>query len=100
MVVFLLAALKCLIFSSLWHIHAGCADEKYFEHYACVDYVGISSLITASVTGVTFYGLYCDNITRNTLLTFIISNAVIGSYLPFTEVFNKRESRVCLNDII
>ncbi|TIB78833.1 HlyIII-domain-containing protein [Wallemia mellicola] len=93
MVSFLLASLKCLIFSSLWHIHAGCADKKYFEHYACVDYVGISSLITASITGVTFYGLYCDNITRNTLLTFIISNAFVGSYLPFTDSFNKKESR-------
>ncbi|TIA93647.1 hypothetical protein E3P99_00093 [Wallemia hederae] len=93
MVSFLLASLKCLVFSSLWHIHAGCADKKIFDHYACVDYVGISSLITATVTGVTFYGLYCDDVTRNTLLTFIISNAVAGSYLPFTESFNKRESR-------
>lgn len=90
---FLLAALKCLVFSSLWHIHAGCADKRIFEHYACVDYVGISSLITASVTGVTYYGLYCDDVTRNTLLTFIISNAIAGSYLPFTESFNRKESR-------
>lgn len=36
--VYLIAALKCLACSVGWHLMAGCADQTWFERFACVDY--------------------------------------------------------------
>lgn len=54
---FLLAAAACLTCSTVWHTLAGCSDLWILEAGARVDYVGIGWLISASVSGVMYYGL-------------------------------------------
>lgn len=46
---FILCAFKCLVCSTMWHLFSGCASIVPFNRFACVDYVGISGLIAASV---------------------------------------------------
>ncbi|KAG8717911.1 hypothetical protein FRC09_013476 [Ceratobasidium sp. 395] len=53
---FLLAAAACLACSTAWHTLAGCSDLWWLEAGARVDYVGIGWLISASVSGVMYYG--------------------------------------------
>lgn len=53
---FLLAAGACLLCSTVWHTLAGCSDFWLLEAGARVDYVGIGWLISASVSGVMYYG--------------------------------------------
>ncbi|GAB1524423.1 hemolysin-III channel protein [Rhizoctonia solani] len=53
---FLLAAGACLTCSTIWHTLAGCSDFWLLEAGARIDYVGIGWLISASVSGVMYYG--------------------------------------------
>ncbi|KAG8713210.1 hypothetical protein FRC11_012951 [Ceratobasidium sp. 423] len=53
---FLLAAGACLTCSTIWHTLAGCSDSWLLEAGARIDYVGIGWLISASVSGVMYYG--------------------------------------------
>ncbi|CCO34551.1 putative protein C30D11,11 [Rhizoctonia solani AG-1 IB] len=53
---FLAAAGACLICSTIWHTLAGCSEFWLLEAGARVDYVGIGWLISASVSGVMYYG--------------------------------------------
>lgn len=46
---FIGAAMKCLLCSAAWHVLSGCATRHWHAGAACVDYVGISGLIAASV---------------------------------------------------
>ena len=48
---FIGAGMKCLLCSTAWHLLSGCASEGWHRGAACVDYVGISGLIAASVMG-------------------------------------------------
>lgn len=45
--------MHCLLCSTAWHLFAGCATTGWFQSAACIDYVGISGLIAASVAGST-----------------------------------------------
>ncbi|SCV73756.1 BQ2448_6186 [Microbotryum intermedium] len=89
--VFVGAAMKCLLCSTAWHLMAGCATDHWHRGAACVDYVGISGLIAASVMGIEYYGFYC----RPQLATFyiIFSGAlgVMGMVFPWQAWFNERE---------
>lgn len=48
-----ISAMHCLLCSTTWHLFAGCATSHWHRGAACVDYVGISGLIAASVAGST-----------------------------------------------
>lgn len=48
---FIGAGMKCLLCSTAWHLLSGCATGGWHRGAACVDYVGISGLIAASVMG-------------------------------------------------
>ena len=48
-ILFVAAGMKCLLSSAAWHLLAGCATSSWFQGAACLDYVGISGLIAASV---------------------------------------------------
>ena len=48
-----ISAMHCLLCSTTWHLFAGCATIHWHRGAACVDYVGISGLIAASVAGST-----------------------------------------------
>ncbi|KAI9268061.1 hemolysin-III related-domain-containing protein [Phascolomyces articulosus] len=91
--VFFTAACKCLMCSTVWHTLSGINDYTIFKRVACLDYVGISVLICASVVLTEYYGFYCDDMWRNTYMAGTGTLAVVGSIIPFMDWFEKREMK-------
>jgi adiponectin receptor len=91
--VFILAACKCLVCSTVWHTLSGISDLKTYRQVACLDYVGISVLICASLMLCEYYGFYCDEAVRNVYITATSTMAVIGVSMPFQAWFDKHERR-------
>lgn len=87
---FFLAACKCLICSCAWHTFAGIGDLGIFKKMACLDYVGISVLICASVVVMEYYGFYCEPLFRNTYLTGTAALTVMGVVMPFSSWFDQK----------
>lgn len=80
---FILAGLKCLLCSTIWHLLSGCAHTGWHRGAACVDYVGISGLIAASVMGMEYYGLYCRPELAKGYMTFTAALGVTGMIIPW-----------------
>ena len=90
---FLLAAGACLLCSTVWHTLAGCSDFWLLEAGARVDYVGIGWLISASVSGVMYYGFACQPAIMRMYITVAIMTGIAGSILPFQGWFNERRNK-------
>lgn len=86
--IFFIAACKCLMCSTVWHTLSGINDYDIFKRMACLDYVGISVLISASVVLLEYYGFYCNDVWRNTYITGTSILSVIGICMPFSAWFN------------
>lgn len=87
--VFFVAACKCLMCSTVWHTLSGINDYATFKRVACLDYVGISVLICASVVLTEYYGFYCQDQWRNTYMVGTGTLAVAGIFIPFMEWFDR-----------
>ncbi|ORZ16517.1 hemolysin-III related-domain-containing protein [Absidia repens] len=90
---FFVAVCKCLMCSMVWHTLSGINDYHLFTRVACLDYVGISALICASLMLSEYYGFYCNVTWRNTYLIGSGSLAVIGIFMPLMPWFDRPESR-------
>lgn len=86
--IFFIAACKCLMCSTVWHTLSGINDYDIFKRMACLDYVGISVLISASVVLLEYYGFYCNDVWRNTYIAGTSILSVIGICMPFSAWFN------------
>ena len=84
-ILFIFAAMKCLLCSAAWHLFAGCAHSGWFNAAACVDYVGISALIAASVMGIEYYGFYCRPELAMGYMIFSAVLGVAGMILPWKD---------------
>ncbi|CAE7234125.1 unnamed protein product [Rhizoctonia solani] len=93
---FLLAAGACLTCSTIWHTLAGCSDFWLLEAGARIDYVGIGWLISASVSGVMYYGFACQPAIMRFYISIAIITGIAGSILPFQGWFNERRNKVRL----
>ncbi|ORY87575.1 hemolysin-III related-domain-containing protein [Protomyces lactucae-debilis] len=91
--VFLAAALKCLGASALWHTFAHIANLKAMKKLACMDYVGISVLIAASIVTMEYHGFYCDPWKQLFYVGFTSALGVLGTIIPWFEFFDKVENR-------
>ncbi|ORY47590.1 hemolysin-III related-domain-containing protein [Leucosporidium creatinivorum] len=91
---FIGAAMKCLLCSAAWHLLAGCATGHWHRGAACVDYVGISGLIAASVMGISYYGFYCKPQVASAYMVFSAVCGVVGMILPWKPWFNDREFKM------
>ncbi|CAO3616978.1 unnamed protein product [Cunninghamella blakesleeana] len=91
--IFFVAACKCLMCSTVWHTLSGINDYHTFTRMACLDYVGISTLICASVLLCEYYGFYCNDMWRNTYLIGTGSLAFVGVSMPFMTWFDRPDSR-------
>ncbi|CAE6542744.1 unnamed protein product [Rhizoctonia solani] len=91
---FLLAAAACLTCSTIWHTLAGCSDLWLLEAGARIDYVGIGWLISASVSGVMYYGFACQPVIMRFYISIAIMTGIAGSILPFQGWFNERRNKV------
>ncbi|KAA1106002.1 hypothetical protein PGT21_025979 [Puccinia graminis f. sp. tritici] len=91
--IFLVCAIKCLICSTAWHLFSGCGTLGPFRRLACVDYVGISGLIAASVMSMEYYGFYCRPGLAGLYMSFTVAMGIIGMILPFQPFFDRPESK-------
>lgn len=88
---FIVAAIKCLLCSTIYHTLSGCSTHGWHRRAACVDYVGISGLIAASVMGMEYYGFYCRT---NLAIFYMCCSAALGAsgmILPWQPWFNQRK---------
>ncbi|GAA6056849.1 hypothetical protein JCM3770_003600 [Rhodotorula araucariae] len=90
-VLFVISAMHCLLCSTTWHLFAGCATSHWHRGAACVDYVGISGLIAASVAGSTYYGFYEHPRLAMVYMLFNLVIGVTGMIVPWAKWFNERE---------
>lgn len=98
-VIYLVAALKCLLLSVAWHVMAGCSDACLFERFACVDYTGIAWLVAASVWTLVYNQFYCQ---PNLAMVYSLSTLVvglIGAIVPWASWFNDRKNK-CLRILV
>lgn len=90
---FLLAAAKCLINSSLWHTYSCFAHYPTRNAFACVDYTGITVLITSSILTVEYCALYKYPKLLLTYVVFAIVCGVAGLAFNWSPYFDKPECR-------
>lgn len=91
--IYLVAALKCLVSSVVWHVFAGCSNAKWFERAACVDYSGVALLVAASLWTTIYNEFYCQpNLAMLYSLTTLVTGAV-GAIVPWASWFNQRENK-------
>ena len=88
MIMYLLAAAKCLLCSISWHVMAGCADIQWFMCFACIDYTGISWLVAASLETLVFNGFYCQPGLIAIYTIGVIAIGIAMSVLPWSAWFN------------
>ncbi|BGP18325.1 hypothetical protein JCM10213_008498 [Rhodosporidiobolus nylandii] len=93
-VLFVLSAMHCLLCSAAWHLLAGCATSRWFRGAACVDYVGISGLIAASVMGAEYYGFREHPHLAAAYMCFSATVGALGMLVPWQAWFNQREYKM------
>ncbi|KAI9010517.1 hypothetical protein CLU79DRAFT_891238 [Phycomyces nitens] len=91
--IFFLAACKCLMCSTVWHTLSAINNYETLTKMACLDYVGISVLICASIILTEYYGFYCEPMWRNTYMAGTGTLAMIGVVLPFMSWFDRKDLR-------
>ncbi|KAL1923607.1 uncharacterized protein VTP21DRAFT_8587 [Calcarisporiella thermophila] len=88
--VFFVAAAKCFVCSTVWHTFCHIAHLKVVRCCLCLDYVGISILVCASVMVTEYYGFYCDDLLRNTYMSGTGILAILGTIVPFLPWFDSK----------
>lgn len=91
--VFMVAALKCLVCSALWHTFAHIANLDAMKSLACLDYVGISVLIAASIVTMEWHGFYCSPTLQACYVGFTSSLGILGVIIPWFPWFDRVENR-------
>lgn len=89
--VFFFAACKCLLCSTIWHTMNSIAEKNLMEKFACVDYLGISFLVAASIMTTEYTAFYCEPVSR---WIYMVATAVLGTagaILPLHPTFNRAD---------
>lgn len=90
---FLTAAIQCLLSSVFWHTFNGTAFLKARSRFACVDYSGISILITASILTFEFITMYKNKVFMYIYMMLSTTLGLIGVYLNWSPKFDRPEAR-------
>lgn len=88
---FLLAAAKCLVCSSLWHCMNSISDQPLMERFACVDYTGISLLVASSIMTTEYTAFYCEPVSRWTYIAFTFILGLLGTAMAWVPMFNRAD---------
>lgn len=93
MVLFILAALKCLICSVTWHSFSSISHLVTKQRMACVDYTGITVCICASILTTEYSVLKCHPIAQAfyMFITFVCGG--LGIVLNWHPMFDNTGSR-------
>ncbi|CCC69841.1 hypothetical protein NCAS_0D02600 [Naumovozyma castellii] len=90
---FLFAAIKCLFASVFWHSFNGTCTLKLRSKFACVDYSGISILITASILTTEFVTLYSSYRAMCVYMAISLSLGIFGVFMNWSPKFDRPEAR-------
>ncbi|AOA62581.1 Protein involved in Zinc homeostasis [Komagataella phaffii CBS 7435] len=91
---FMFCAFHCLMSSTFWHSFSNIASFPLRNSYACVDYTGITVLITSSVVTTEHVALQHVNAWyRICLITFSVLSGVAGVMFTWSPYFDKPENR-------
>ncbi|KAI9270840.1 hemolysin-III related-domain-containing protein [Sporodiniella umbellata] len=90
---FCVAALLCLLCSSIYHTFICHSAHHIKSLTATLDYIGITFLITASICTIVHFGFYCDSVSRNRYMIFSSLIGSIGVILPFFRFFDTKRYR-------
>ena len=86
--VFFFAACQCLACSAVWHTMSSVANERLVSMFACVDYTGISLLISDSIMTTEYTAIYCEPISRWLYMIATATLGIGGTILPWHPTFN------------
>lgn len=90
---FLVAAMECLMCSVVWHTYSCFAKLQTRARCACVDYTGITILITASVVAAEYCSLYNYPILLRVWVLFSVLCGLFGFTFNWSPYFDKPECR-------
>lgn len=90
---FLSCAISCLVSSSCWHTYSCFAKLNTRYNFACIDYTGITILITASIIAVEYVSLYNYPKLLNFFIPFTSICGTSGLLFSWTPYFDKPECR-------
>ncbi|KAI5961077.1 IZH3 [Candida margitis] len=90
---FLLSALGCLVSSSTWHTYSCFAHYPSRANFACIDYSGITLLITCSVTAIEYCALYNHPTLSLAFMIFTMMCGIGGFAFNWSPYFDKPECR-------
>lgn len=90
---FLLAALNCMVLSSIWHTYSCFANYRIRSNFACIDYTGITVLITFSVVAVEYFALQEHTLIRSIYIGFSILCGATGFIFNWSPYFDKPECK-------
>lgn len=93
MLIFLVAACKCLAFSAIWHTFSGISRLSAKKGFACADYTGITLLITASILTTEYAALYCQTTARNAYMFITFLCGIGGVRMTWQPDFDMPHSR-------
>ncbi|GMG55930.1 unnamed protein product [Ambrosiozyma monospora] len=90
---FFLTGLECMFSSVIWHTYAQIYTLTLRSRFACIDYTGITVLITGSILTTEHIALKDYPIPRYTFMTFSSLIGIFGIFLTWSPFFDKPESR-------
>lgn len=90
---FLISSIKCLLSSSVWHTFNGTSILYMRQKYICMDYTGITVLITASIVTTEYAALFYYPFLRGCFIAFSLLCGVGGLFFNWTPFFDKPESK-------
>ncbi|KAI5950273.1 IZH3 [Candida jiufengensis] len=93
MYAFLGAAITCLVSSSIWHTYSCCAHFPTRSNFACIDYSGITILISFSIVTVEYCALYNHPTLLIYYMIFSVLCCISGFILNWSSYFDKPECR-------
>lgn len=91
--VFLVAALKCLLTSTVWHTFNSIGNLAHKQKFACVDYTGISILISCSILTTQYTSFYCQPAVRMIYMSATAAFGLTGVVMAWQPFFDKPENR-------
>lgn len=94
MIVFLVAAMKCLVCSAVWHTFSSYSRLAIKDNFACVDYTGITILIAASILTTEYCALYCNETARNIYMSITALFGISGAWLTWSPSFNDKNGKL------
>lgn len=93
MYLFLAAALECLVSSVLWHTYSCFAHFKIRNRFACVDYTGITVLITCSVIAAEYCALYNYPKLLYAFMAVLVASGLGGFLFNWLPYFDRPDCR-------